>query len=78
MIIININKAKTIAHDMRRSARSEEFAPLDTQIAKQIPGADIQSLEAQRQLIRDKYAVMQVEIDSASSTEELKLALGIS
>lgn len=78
MIIININKAKTIAHDMRRSARSEEFAPLDTQIAKQIPEIDMQSLEAQRQLIRNKYTVMQVEIDSASSTEELKLALGIS
>ena len=28
-ITININKAKAIAHDKRREARSAEFAPLD-------------------------------------------------
>jgi hypothetical protein len=29
MITINIDKAKAIAHDKRREARSAEFAPLD-------------------------------------------------
>ena len=28
-IVINIDKAKTIAHDKRRAARAAEFAPLD-------------------------------------------------
>ena len=38
MITVNINKAKAIAHDVRRAKRAEEFAPLDEIIAKQIPG----------------------------------------
>jgi hypothetical protein len=38
MITINIDKAKTIAHDKRREARSVEFQPYDDAIAKQIPG----------------------------------------
>ncbi len=29
MITINLDKAKTIAHEKRRAARSAEFAPLD-------------------------------------------------
>jgi hypothetical protein len=29
MITINIDKAKTIAHDKRREARAEEFKPHD-------------------------------------------------
>ena len=38
MIVININKAKVIAHDKRREARTEEFKPHDEIIMKQIPG----------------------------------------
>jgi hypothetical protein len=71
MITININKAKTIAHDIRRQQRSEEFKPLDEVIMKQIPGTDIQAVEQQRQLIRDKYATIQTEIDIAENTDEL-------
>ena len=29
MITINLNKAKELAHNKRRAARSAEFAPLD-------------------------------------------------
>ena len=54
MIIVNIDKAKAIGHDMRRAARAEEFKPFDEAIAKQIPG-QAESAEAQRQIIRDKY-----------------------
>lgn len=75
MIVVNINKAKTIAHDMRRAARAEEFAPLDSVIMKQIPGTDIQAVEAQRQVIRNKYAQLQVQMDSAQTVEELKSLL---
>lgn len=71
MIVINIDKAKTIAHDMRRAARAEEFKPLDEAIAKQIPG-QAEGAEAQRQLIRDKYAAMQTAIDAAQTVDELK------
>lgn len=71
MITININKAKTISHDMRRQRRSEEFQPLDEVIMKQIPGTDVQAVEAERQLIRDKYATMQTEIDNSATVDEL-------
>ena len=77
MITINIDKAKTIAHDMRRAAREEEFAPLDAVIMKQIPGNDMAEAEAARQAIRDKYAAMQADIDLAATPEELKAALGV-
>lgn len=75
MITINVNKAKTIAHDMRRAKRSEEFAPHDKVIAAQIPGADAVAAEAARAAIRAKYAVMQTAIDAASTPDEIKAAL---
>jgi glycerol-3-phosphate cytidylyltransferase-like family protein len=75
MIIINLNKAKTIAHDKRRAKRAEEFAPLDEVIAKQIPGIDFAEVEAERQAIRDKYAVVQEQIDAANTVDTLKEVL---
>ena len=77
MITINLNKAKDIAHDIRRAKREEEFAPLDAIIMKQIPGNDATEAEAARQAIRDKYAAMQVQINAASTPESIKTALGI-
>ncbi len=74
MITINIDKAKTIAHDMRRAARSEEFAPLD--IKATIP-SEAESAEAARQAVRDKYAAIQQSIEYAATPEEIKAALGI-
>ena len=72
MITININKAKTIAHDKRREARSAEFAPLD--IKATIP-SEATAAEAARQAVRDKYAAMQTAIDSASTVDEIKAAM---
>ena len=72
MIAINIDKAKTIAHDARRAARTAEFAPLD--IEATIP-AEAAAAEAARALIRERYSVIQAEIDGSSSVEELKSAL---
>ena len=74
MITININKAKTIAHDVRRAARAEEFKPFDDAIAKQIPG-QAQGAEAERQKIRDKYAQMQTAIDAAATADQIKAAM---
>ena len=76
MITINIDKAKAIGHDMRRAAREQEFKPFDDAIAKQIPG-QFEGAEAQRQLIREKYAVIQTQIDAATTPEEIKQALGL-
>jgi hypothetical protein len=76
MIVVNIDKAKNIAHDMRRAARAEEFKPHDEVIMKQIPGVDAQAAEAARQAIRDKYSAIQADIDAATTPEEIKAALG--
>lgn len=72
MITINMNKAKTIAHDARRAARATEFAPHDEVIMKQIPGVDAQAAEAARQAIRDKYAALQAQMDAAQTPDQLK------
>jgi hypothetical protein len=74
-LVIDIDKAKAIGHDMRRAARTEEFKPYDEAIAKQIPGND--GAEAARQVIRDKYAAIQTSIDAAQTPDEIKAALGI-
>ena len=76
MITINITKAKAIGHDMRRAARAEEFKPFDEAIAKQIPGA-ADGAEAERQAIREKYAVIQTNIDAAATPDDIKAALGV-
>jgi hypothetical protein len=74
MIVINIDKAKSIGHDMRRVARTKEFAPYDEAIAKQIPG-QADGAEAARQAIREKYAAIQTAIDAAATPDEIKAAL---
>ena len=74
MITINIDKAKTVAHDIRRAARSVEFQPYDEAIAKQIPG-QAEGAEAARATIRAKYATMQTAIDAASTVDEIKAAM---
>jgi hypothetical protein len=75
-IVINIDKAKNIAHDIRRAARAEEFKPYDEVIAKQIPG-QADGAEAERQKIREKYAEIQIQIDAAQTPDEIKAALRI-
>jgi hypothetical protein len=72
MITINLDKAKNIAHDKRRAARSTEFAPLD--IKATIP-AEAQEAEAARQVIRDKYAAMQIAIDAATTVDQIKAVM---
>lgn len=68
-IVHNIVKCKEIAHEKRRRARAAEMAPLD--IEATIP-AKAKQAEEKRQIIRDKYAVVQTDIDSASTVEQLK------
>ena len=74
LIKVNIEKYRAIAHEARRNARAEEFAPLD--IKATIP-AEAAVAEAARQAIREKYATMQAQMDAAQTVDELKkLMLG--
>lgn len=68
MITVNLDKAKTIAHEKRRVARAKEFAPWD--IKATIP-SEADAAEVERQAIRNKYAVIQTDIDNAASVEQL-------
>jgi hypothetical protein len=70
MINVNLEKAKTIVHDIRRAKRTAEFAPLD--IKATIP-SQAAAAEAARQAVRDKYAAIQADIDAAPGVPELKL-----
>jgi len=72
---VDLNKAKDIGHDIRRTQREAEFAPFDEIIAKQIPGLDATEAEANRQAIREKYALIQDAIDIAEDPDTIKLAL---
>ena len=72
MITIDMTKAKEIAHEKRRAARSAEFAPLD--IKATIP-SEAAAAEAARQAIRDKYAALQAQMDAAQTADELKALL---
>jgi hypothetical protein len=68
-IVIDLTKAKDIAHDKRRAARSLEFAPLD--IKATVP-AEATAAEEARQAVRQKYAEIQTNIDAASDVSSLK------
>ena len=69
MITVNIEKAKTIAHNIRRFARLQEFAPFDSEFL--IPSLQKRA-ETERQKIRDKYSLILKKIDSANRIETLK------
>ncbi len=72
MITINLNKAKDIAHEKRRAARTAEFAPLDVKAT--IP-SEATAAETARQTVRDKYAALQDQMNAAQTVEELKALL---
>ena len=69
---IDIDRAKAIAHDARRVARSQEFTPLDVKAT--IPGEQA-AAEAARQEVRRRYTEMQRAIDAARSVEEIKAVM---
>jgi len=75
MITVNFDKAKTVAHRIRRDQRADEFRPFDQIVVKQIPG-EFEAAEAARVAIREKYAAMQTQIDTAGSVDELHEIVG--
>ena len=70
-ITIDFDKAKDVAHYQRRIARDMEMKPYDDIVSKQIPG-EVEAAEAQRVLIRTKYATKQTEIDACTTVEQLQ------
>ena len=68
-VAVDMPTARLIAHDARRKKRAAEMAPLDIQAS--IP-AQATAAEAARQKIRDKYAVIQTQIDGALDDLALK------
>ena len=72
MITIQLGRAKSVAHDYRRTTRTAEFAPLDAIIARRIPGTAEAEAEAKRQEIRDRNATVQLQIEAATDHHELK------
>ena len=72
MITINVDKAKGIAHEVRRAKRAEEFAPLDVKAT--IP-SEAAAAEEARAAIRAKYAAMQTAIDAATTPDEIKAVM---
>ena len=73
-VVEDVEASKEIAHDRRRAQREEEFKPYDEVIAKQIPGADYAAAEVARTAVRVKYEAIQVDIDAATSIEEINEA----
>lgn len=71
-IVINLDKAKEITHAKRKEVRAEEFKPFDTIVALQIPGDDYNAAEAERVKIREKYTVIQENIDACMDVISLK------
>lgn len=68
-IVEDLTTAKVVAHDIRRSVRDQEFTPWDRKVT--IP-AESANAEAQRELIRQKYAQIQLDIDTASDMATLR------
>lgn len=81
MITINIDKAKAIAHDIRRAKREEEFKPYDEVIAKRVSAKGktldqtLTDAETARSAIRAKYDQVQLDVDSATDEEGLRVVL---
>lgn len=71
-VVVQIQKAKEICHTVRRSERAKEFAPYDIQAT--IPSMAAAAEEA-RQKIRDKYALIQEQIDNAVEESTLQTIL---
>lgn len=68
-IIEDLVKSRAIAHDIRRKVRDIEFEPWDRKAT--IP-SEYAAAEAERELIRQKYAQIQIDIDNASDVSALR------
>ena len=77
IIKVNLEKAKPIAHAIRRKNREKEFAPHDKIISLNLPGDSAIAAEAAREQIREKYTEMQQNINVAETVEALTCAISL-
>lgn len=69
---VNMVKGKEITHARRRAKREAQLAPLDKEININMANqAAVAQIESQRQAIRNANAVIQTNIDAATTPEEL-------
>lgn len=68
-VTINLDKSKELAHQQRRQKRALELKQYDLETT--VPSLAEQA-EQQRQIIREKYNVIQTEIDEAEDIETLE------
>ena len=71
-VATDLPAARDIAHTARRAARSDRFKPLD--IKATIPD-EMEQAELDRQVIRDRFAELQVLIDDAEDEPALLAVL---
>ncbi len=74
-VVEDLSRCIDIAHDKRRYNRNQQFAPLDIKATIPTEAADA---EKKRQAIRVKDAKLQVDIDRAKNTGELRVLLNLS
>lgn len=72
MIKVNIEKAKEIAHNVRRANRAEKMKPLD--IEATVPYLSVEA-EQKRSIVREQNAQIQFEIESAETVDDLKASI---
>jgi len=68
-LVADIGKSKLIAHGMRRAKRSIEFMPLDGDNLNVLVTPET---EAQRVIVRDKYAGIQIAFNNVNNVKALK------
>jgi hypothetical protein len=69
VLVEELAKSKIVAHDIRREIRDQEFLPWDRKVS--IPSEAV-AAEAERDVIRQKYAQAQLDIDAASDITVLR------
>lgn len=77
-VVEDNDAAKQVAHELRRQARSAEFAPLDQQAMIAVANPEkLAEVEAERQAVRDKYAEVQTAIDACPAPDALREVLAV-
>lgn len=76
-VVEDLERARTVAHGIRRSRRAAAFAPHDAAIARRLPGLDEAAVEAKRGEIRAWDSRIQDAIDQATSVDDLRAALAV-
>lgn len=71
-VVTNLAKAQAQAHRMRRKVRQTELSPLDQEALQYLTNpTELNRVEGERQVIRDRYAAIQLAIDNVDNPTAL-------